>query len=83
VATSILDEGVDVPDASIGIVVSGTGQGRQFVQRLGRILRPTPGKEARLYEIVTRDTLEERTAKRRKAAGTSSGPKRPSARPKR
>jgi superfamily II DNA or RNA helicase len=83
VATSILDEGVDVPDASIGIVVSGTGQGRQFVQRLGRILRPTPGKEARLYEIVTRDTLEERTAKRRRAAGTSSGPKRPPARPKR
>ena len=68
VATSILDEGVDVPDASVGIVVSGTAQARQFVQRLGRIMRPAPGKEARLYEIVTRDTLEERTAKRRRAA---------------
>lgn len=69
IATSILDEGVDVPDASVGIVVSGTGQKRQFVQRLGRLLRPGPGKEARLYEIVTRDTLEERTAQRRKPGG--------------
>jgi superfamily II DNA or RNA helicase len=74
VATSILDEGVDVPDASVGIVVSGTGQGRQFVQRLGRLLRPREGKEATLYEIVTRGTLEERTAKRRRQAGTSSTP---------
>jgi superfamily II DNA or RNA helicase len=68
VATSILDEGVDVPDASVGIVVSGTGQGRQYIQRLGRILRPSPGKTAVLYEIVTRDTLEERTAARRRTA---------------
>jgi superfamily II DNA or RNA helicase len=75
VATSILDEGVDVPDASIGIVVSGTAQARQFVQRLGRIMRPAPGKEARLYEIVTRDTLEERSAKRRRT-GHSSTPTR-------
>lgn len=66
IATSILDEGVDVPDASIGILVSGTGQARQFVQRLGRLIRPRPGKEARLYEIVTRDTLEERTSQRRR-----------------
>jgi superfamily II DNA or RNA helicase len=71
VATSILDEGVDVPDASIGIVVSGTAQARQFVQRLGRIIRPSPGKEARLYEIVTRGTLEERTAKRRRSGPSS------------
>jgi superfamily II DNA or RNA helicase len=66
VATSILDEGVDVPDAGIAVIVSGTGQARQFVQRLGRIIRPAPGKKALLYEIVTRDTLEERTAQRRR-----------------
>lgn len=70
VATSILDEGVDVPDAAVGIVVSGTGQPRQFIQRLGRLIRPGPGKEAKLYEIVTRSTLEERTARRRHASGS-------------
>lgn len=65
VATSILDEGVDVPDASVGIIVSGTGQPRQFIQRLGRIIRPAEGKQARLYELISRHTLEERTARRR------------------
>ena len=74
VATSILDEGVDVPDASVGIVVSGTGQARQFVQRLGRIIRPAPGKEARLYEIVARGTLEERSAQRRRKGSAGSAP---------
>jgi len=73
IATSILDEGVDVPDASIGILVSGTGQARQFVQRLGRLIRPRPGKEARLYEIVTRDTLEERTSQRRRKGTRDQG----------
>lgn len=76
VATSILDEGVDVPDARIAIVVSGTGQARQFIQRLGRILRPAPGKVALLYEIVTRDTLEERTAQRRRKGSAGSAPRR-------
>lgn len=65
IATSILDEGVDVPDARVGIVVSGTGQPRQFIQRLGRIVRPGEGKQALLYELVSRNTLEENTARRR------------------
>jgi superfamily II DNA or RNA helicase len=67
IATSrVLDEGVDVPDASIGIVVSGSAQVRQFIQRLGRILRPVPGKEAVLYEVITTGTGEESISRRRK-----------------
>ncbi|MHA2496654.1 MAG: DEAD/DEAH box helicase [Candidatus Hodarchaeales archaeon] len=67
IATSrVLDEGVDVPDASIGIVVSGSAQVRQFIQRLGRILRPVPGKEAVLYEVITIGTGEESISRRRK-----------------
>lgn len=65
VSSQVLDEGIDVPDANVGILVSGTGSSRQFVQRLGRLLRPQPGKTATLYELVTQRTKEVRTASRR------------------
>lgn len=67
VVTTVGDEGLDIPDASVGIIVSGTGSRRQFIQRLGRILRPKPGGiEAKLYEIVLEKTPEEYQAKKRK-----------------
>ena len=66
-ATSrVLDEGVDVPDASVGIVLSGSGSARQFRQRLGRLLRPTKGKRSILYEILASGTSEYGTSKRRR-----------------
>ncbi len=66
-ATSrVLDEGVDVPDASVGIVLSGSGSTRQFRQRLGRILRQGEGKKAVMYEIVSRKTSEFGTSARRR-----------------
>lgn len=64
----MLDEGIDVPDADVGIIISGTGSERAFVQRLGRILRKKKGKEAILYELVSADTSEINTAKRRARA---------------
>ena len=66
VTSQVLNEGVDVPEASIGIVVSGTGSVREHVQRLGRILRPMHGKQATLYELVSRDTAEFFTSERRR-----------------
>jgi superfamily II DNA or RNA helicase len=33
---------VDIPDAELGIILSGTGSAREFIQRLGRLLRPRP-----------------------------------------
>ncbi|MGQ9759395.1 MAG: DEAD/DEAH box helicase [Candidatus Methanomethylicaceae archaeon] len=67
VTSKVLDEGIDVPDASLGIILSGTGSKREFVQRLGRLLRKVEGKEARLIEIVSRSTAESRTSQRRRA----------------
>jgi superfamily II DNA or RNA helicase len=61
----VLNEGVDVPDANVAIVVSGSSTTREYIQRLGRVLRPKPG-HAYLYEIVTRGTSEVKTAGRRK-----------------
>ena len=67
IVTTVGDEGLDIPDASVGILVSGTGSRRQFIQRLGRLLRPAPGKKrAVLYEIVTAGTSEEYQARRRR-----------------
>ena len=66
-ATSkVLNEGVDVPEASVGVVVSGSSGVREHVQRLGRILRHKEGKRAVLYEIVSKDTAEQYVNKRRR-----------------
>jgi superfamily II DNA or RNA helicase len=65
VTSRVLNEGVDVPEASIAIVLSGTGSPREYVQRLGRILRRRAGKLAVLYEVVTEATSEEQVSRRR------------------
>ncbi|MEF8975562.1 MAG: DEAD/DEAH box helicase family protein [Halapricum sp.] len=67
VTANVLDEGVDVPDANVAIVLSGSGSQREFTQRLGRILRPiADGSRALLYEVVTQETAEERVSRRRR-----------------
>lgn len=68
VASRVLNEGVDVPDASVAIVLSGTGSTREHIQRLGRILRKgkDPNKLALLYEVIAEDTNEENVSRRRR-----------------
>jgi superfamily II DNA or RNA helicase len=66
VTSQVLNEGVDVPAANVGIILSGTGSVREHVQRLGRLLRKHGEKQAVLYEVVTRDTAEEITSERRR-----------------
>lgn len=67
VAANVLDEGVDVPDANVAVVLSGSGSEREFTQRLGRVLRPKEdGGRAILYELVSEETAEERVASRRR-----------------
>ena len=61
----VLNEGVDVPDCRVAIIVSGNSTKREYIQRLGRVLRPKAG-QALLYELVTSSTTEEEIAKRRK-----------------
>jgi superfamily II DNA or RNA helicase len=71
VASHVLNEGVDVPAASVAIILSGTGSAREYIQRLGRVLRKGKGKDkiARLYEVVAEDTSEEGTSARRRGVG--------------
>ena len=69
-AGRVLNEGVDVPDARVAIVVSGSAATREYIQRLGRVLRPKPG-EAVLYELISRRTTEGKAAFRRRAGSGS------------
>ena len=61
----VLNEGVDVPDANVAVIASGSASMREYVQRLGRVLRPKPG-EALLYELISRRTTERNAARRRR-----------------
>lgn len=75
VASRVLNEGVDIPAASVAIVLSGTGSTREHIQRLGRILRRggDAHKLAVLYEVIAENTTEEQTARRRRE-GTDKPP---------
>lgn len=67
VVSQVLNEGVDVPDAKVAILLSGTGSTREYIQRLGRILRKGTGsKRAILYEVIAEETTEEGISQRRR-----------------
>jgi len=66
VTSKVLEEGIDVPEANVAIILSGSGSRREFMQRLGRILRPKFNKKAILYEIVTKGTSEVNISYRRR-----------------
>ncbi|MBD2058353.1 DEAD/DEAH box helicase [Oculatella sp. FACHB-28] len=68
VASHVLNEGVDVPEASVAILLSGTGSAREYIQRLGRVLRKGKSQKfARLYEVVAEETSEENVSRRRRS----------------
>jgi superfamily II DNA or RNA helicase len=67
VVSHVLNEGVDVPDARVAILLSGSGSSREYIQRLGRILRKgSGGKQALLYEVIAEATSEEGISLRRR-----------------
>ena len=74
VTSRVLNEGIDVPEASVAVIASGTSTVREHVQRLGRILRPKQGKHAVLYEIVAKSTNEIYVNERRRQHHAYQGP---------
>jgi len=59
-APRVLDEGIDVPDANLGVVMSASRTRRQMIQRMGRILRrKRRGVAARFVIMFAKDTLED------------------------
>ncbi|MGH2496909.1 MAG: DEAD/DEAH box helicase [Ktedonobacteraceae bacterium] len=66
VTSRVLNEGVDVPEAKVAIVLGGTAGAREYIQRLGRVLRKVENREAVLYEVIARGTIDEGKAQRRR-----------------
>ncbi len=53
VAIRCLDEGIDLPDLRMGFLLASSTNPRQFVQRRGRLLRKSEGKNfAEIYDFV-------------------------------
>lgn len=73
VANQVLDEGVDLPEVKVAVVIGGTSSSRQAKQRLGRILRKSGNARAVLYEIVSAGTSEERRSVRRRKSDAYEG----------
>ncbi len=66
VTSRVLNEGIDVPEAKVAIVLGGTSAAREYIQRLGRVLRKVENREAVLFEVIARKTLEESKSQRRR-----------------
>jgi superfamily II DNA or RNA helicase len=49
---------MDVPEADVAVLVGGAQGKREFIQRVGRVLCMKEGKQALVYELVSRDTHE-------------------------
>lgn len=54
-----LEEGLDVKEVAIGILITSGKSKRQFIQRIGRVVRPMEGKEAKFYVVYSPNTVEE------------------------
>jgi superfamily II DNA or RNA helicase len=66
VTSRVLNEGVDVPEAKVAVILGGSASAQEYLQRLGRILRKRENKTAVLYEVVARATVETGIARRRR-----------------
>lgn len=66
VTSKVLNEGIDVPEAKVAIVLGGSAGAREYIQRLGRVLRKVGNRQAVLYEIIVRDTVDIGRAQRRR-----------------
>jgi len=66
VTTKVLNEGIDVPVAKVAVILGGSASDREYVQRLGRVLRKQGNAEAILYEVIVRNTADERISERRR-----------------
>lgn len=58
-----LDEGANIPETCLAVVAAATASHRQRIQRLGRVLRPSPGKErAVIYSLFATEIEKRRLA---------------------
>ncbi len=64
VAVKCLDEGVDIPEANLAIILASDASERQFIQRRGRVLRAAVGKSlARIVDVLVVPPASDDSAK--------------------
>ena len=66
VTSRVLNEGIDVPEAKVAIVLGSTASAREYIQRLGRVLRKVGSRQAYLFEVLVRDSVEAGRSQRRR-----------------
>jgi len=68
VAVKSLDEGTDIPDSDVAIIIAGSSVKRQMIQRLGRVLRTSEGKDiAKVYQLYVPETKDQDWMRSRQA----------------
>ncbi len=72
VTSRVLNEGIDVPEAKVALVLGGTSSAREYIQRLGRVLRKVGNRQAVLCEVIVRDTVDEGRSRRRHRGSAAS-----------
>ena len=62
-STKALNQGLDVPDASVGIICGLTSKALSMIQRVGRLIRFQEDKEGKIYVLYVKDSQEEKWLK--------------------
>ena len=62
-STKALNQGLDVPDASVGIVCGLTSKALSMIQRVGRLIRFQEGKQGKIYILYVENSQEEKWLK--------------------
>lgn len=60
-----LDQGADLPDLSMALILAATSKPLQSIQRMGRVLRKKEGKRAVIVEVYAKDTQDEKWLQKR------------------
>lgn len=59
-APRVLDEGIDVPEADLGVIIAGSKSRRQMIQRMGRVIRPkVDGRAATFVVLYMQGSIED------------------------
>lgn len=60
VAIKCLDEGIDIPSAQNAIIMASSTNPREYIQRIGRVIRQSPGKaRANIWDITIRPSVSQ------------------------
>ena len=62
-STKALNQGLDVPDASVGVVCGLTSKALPMIQRIGRLIRFQEDKKGKIYILYVKDSQEEKWLK--------------------